>query len=126
MEKIVQELRKIVPFKDNTSEGDVVLIAMEKPKALVYAIVTKVERDEAKKGGEWWSLTMQVLSVPPQETTWILREPQFTGKEIFTMGNEGRFMQAVNLKSPVVEPKSPANKSPKEISKSKTTLRLVK
>jgi hypothetical protein len=126
MEKIVQELRKIVPFKDNTSEGDVVLIAMEKPKALVYAIVTKVERDEAKKGGEWWSLTMQVLSVPPQETTWILREPQFTGKEIFTMGNEGRFMQAINLKSPVVEPKSPANKSPKSVSKPKTTLRLVK
>ena len=49
MENLVTELKSVVPFKDSTSEGDVVLIAIENPKSVVYALVTNIERDEEKK-----------------------------------------------------------------------------
>ncbi len=125
MEEIVEELRKIVSFKESTSEGDVVLIAIENPKSVVYALVTNIERDESKKG-EWWHLSMHILSVPPQEATWTLREPQFTGKEVFSMGNEGRFMQAIDLNFPAPEKIIPTQDSKNKSPKKKTTLRLVK
>jgi len=130
MEEIVKELRRMVPFKDTTVEGDLVLIAIEEPKSVVYAIITDISRDESKKS-EWWLVTMQILSVPPQQVTWTLREPQFTGAEIFTMGDEGRFIQAVNLPSsgPVgTVPPKPAKKSLKSITKKEkiSPLRRIK
>ncbi len=96
MEEIVKELKQIVPFKETTTVGDLLLIAIENPKSVVYAIVTEISRDDSKRQ-EWWHVTMHILSVPPQKVTWTLREAQFTGKEIFTMGDEGRFIQAVEL-----------------------------
>lgn len=125
MEKIVRELKKVVPFKDSTAEGDIVLIAIENPKSVVYGLVTKIERDETKRD-EWWRLTMHILSVPPQETTWTLREPQFTGKEIFTMGNEGRFIQAVDLGGAEPEKRRLGKSSSGKKSERKTALRVVK
>jgi len=119
MEEIVKELRRIVSFKDTTVAGDLVLIAIEEPKSVVYAIVSEIIRDDSKKE-EWWLVTMQILSVPPQQVTWTLREAQFTGAEIFTMGDEGRFIQAVNLHNsgPVGSvPPKPAKKRPKSIAK---------
>jgi hypothetical protein len=125
MEEMVKELKKIVSFKDNTSEGDIVLIAIENPKSVVYALVTHIERDEQKKE-EWWHLTMHILGVPPQKVTWTLREAQFTGKDIFTMGNEGRFMQAIELNSPTPGGKIRETKNNRKPPKKKTALRVVK
>jgi hypothetical protein len=118
MKKLIEELRKEVRFKQTTEVGDLVLLAAEQPQMLVYALVTGIERDTGRRD-EWWHLHMQVLTVPPQPLTWTLREPQFTGREIFTMGGEERFVQAVDFQLP---PK-PAPGPPAE---KKTGLRLVK
>jgi hypothetical protein len=63
---------------------------------------------------------MQVLSVPPQPLTWTLRVEQFTGREIFTMGGELRFVKAVHFDAARVEPTSPP------VADKKSGLRLVK
>ena len=96
MEEIVRELKKVVNFKDSTRVGDVVLVAIENPRSVFYAVVTGITRDENKRD-EWWHVAMSILSVPPQEVVWTLREAQFTGREIFTMANDGRFMKAVDF-----------------------------
>lgn len=96
MESLVQELKKVVKFKKDTAPGDVVLVVIEQSKSVFYAMVSDIVRDDSRRD-EWWNVTLQVLSVPPQEVVWTLREPQFTGQEIFTMAGDGRFMQAVDL-----------------------------
>jgi hypothetical protein len=127
MEDIVKELKQIVPFKETTAIGDHVLIAIENPKSVVYAIVNDICRDDSKKQ-EWWHLTMQILSVPPQKVTWTLRETQFTGKEIFTMGDEGRFIQAVELEETAPVKEVPVKQNKKKPSKKAkiSPLRVVK
>ena len=87
MEKLVAELKQVVPFKDSTDIGDLVLIVAKEPQMLVYALVTDISRDTSRKD-EWWNLSLTFLTVPPQETTWTLRTAQMTGMEVFTMGGE--------------------------------------
>lgn len=96
LQELVTELKKHVVFKENTGPGDLVLIAAENPRMLVYARVDAIEPDTGRKDS-WWHVTLQLLTVPPQLIVWTLREPQFTGREIFTMGGDQRFMQAVQL-----------------------------
>jgi len=96
MEKLVRELKKNIQFKDTTAPGDIVLVMVEEPQALFYALVVDIERDTAKKD-EWWHVHLSILSIPPQPVVWTLREPQFTGREIFSMGGVGRFIQAVDF-----------------------------
>ncbi len=96
MEKLVKELKAVIPFKDTTECGDVLILAAKNPQMLVYAYVTGIERDTSRKD-EWWHVEMQILSFPPQQITWTLRTPQMTGMEIFTMGGEERFVKAVLL-----------------------------
>ena len=99
MESMVQELKKIITFKKTTTTGDLVLVAVEKSKSVFYALVTDIVSDDSRRD-EWWNLTLQILSVPPQQVIWTLREVQFTGQEVFTMGGDGRFMQAVDFSHP--------------------------
>lgn len=96
MEKFVEELRKAVCFKKSTEVGDLVLVVIDKPRSLLYARVKDFERDHTRRE-EWWHLTLQLLTVPPQEVQWTLRRAQFSGQEIFTMGGDKRFIQAVDL-----------------------------
>ncbi len=96
MEKLVEELKKNMPFKDTTGPGDIVVVMVEEPQSLFYALVTEIERDPAKKD-EWWHVHLNILSFPPQPVVWTLREPQFTGREVFSMGGVGRFIQAVDF-----------------------------
>ncbi|MCG2822200.1 MAG: hypothetical protein ACYC0O_13765 [Desulfurivibrionaceae bacterium] len=93
IEKIVADLRNIFVFKESTQVGDIVLIVAEK---IMYALVTGIERDYAKKE-EWWQVSLQLLTIPPQKTVWTLRTPQFTGQEIFTLGGEERFIKAIDF-----------------------------
>ena len=113
MEELIKELKKIVPFKDTTEAGDLVLLVAKEPQMLVYAMVTGIEADHSRKD-EWWQVQMQVLSVPPHALTWTLRLPQFTGQEIFTMGGEERFVQAVDFEAvkPMPAPPDPTKKKP--------------
>ncbi len=96
MEQLVAELKKILPFKETTEVGDVVLIAAKEPQMLAYAMVSDIVRDDSRKD-EWWQVTLQILGVPLQQVTWALRTPQFTGQETFTMGGEGRFIKAIRF-----------------------------
>lgn len=123
METMVQELKKIISFKDGTVPGDLILVAIERNKSVFYALVTDIVRDESRRD-EWWHVTMQVLGVPPQEVVWTLREPQFTGKEIFTMEGDGRFMKAVDFA--VKAPPAPASAPGVSVKKPRPTLRRVK
>ena len=125
MEQMVAELQKILPLKTTTVEGDIVIIASKNPEMLVYGRVGAIERDTTRKD-EWWHVTLYLLSVPMQKVVWTLRTPQFSG-EIFTMGGDARFIQAVffgekkDSTSPASSPKSPSkNQSPP------SGLRLVK
>lgn len=115
MQKLVDELKKMVPFKDTTDTGDIVLIASKEPQMLVYAQVTDIERDTSRPD-EWWHLHFSMLTIPLQQLTWTLRTAQMTGQEIFTMGGEERFVKAVNVedKSILLQP-APA-KAKKKIS----------
>ena len=99
MEQLVAELKKILPLQGTTVEGDIVVVAAKKPQMLVYARVGTILRDESRKA-EWWHVTLHLLTIPLQTVTWTLRTPQFTGQEIFTMGGEGRFIQAVHFAAP--------------------------
>lgn len=96
MEKIIEELKQIIRFKDTTYVGDVILIVIEKPQTMMYGVVTDFSRDESKVD-EWWHVTMKILGIPLQEMVWTLRTSQFTGMEIFTMGGEKRFVKALDL-----------------------------
>ena len=96
MKELVNEIKKIVPLKSTTNEGDIILVAAKQPQMLFYASVTKIERDTTRRD-EWWHLHFTILSVPLQQMTWTLRTEQMTGQEIFTMGGEERFVQAVKL-----------------------------
>ena len=97
MEKIVKELKSIFTFKDTTEVGDIVLVVAEEPQMILYALVMGIEPDLSKKD-EWWQVSLQFLSLPPQHTAWTLRTPQFTGQEIFTMAGKKKFIQAVSFK----------------------------
>ncbi len=121
MEKIVADLKKLVPFKDTLEAGDIVLVAAKKPQMLVYALVSDIIRDDTKRD-EWWQVHMVILSLPPRKVSWILRTPQMTGMETFTMDGEARFMKAVDLsrKAPQAGPQK------QKKSKEKSTLRRVK
>jgi hypothetical protein len=121
MEKIVKDLKKLVPFKETLEAGDIVLIAAKKPQMLVYGMVSDVVRDDAKRD-EWWHVSMQILSLPPRKVTWILRTPQMTGQEIFTLDGEQRFMQAVDFGQPL--PRTGPEKQNANLKK--TALRRVK
>ena len=107
MEKLVEELRKSVSFKNSTEIGDIVLIAIDTPRSLLYARVRDFERDDSRRD-EWWHINLQLLTVPPQEVKWTLRREQFTGQEIFTMGGDKRFIQAVDLDG--IQPDAPGDK----------------
>ena len=96
MEQLVAELKKILPFKETTVPGDLVVVVAKNPQMLLYALVGDIKRDETRKD-EWWQVTLHLLSIPMQIVVWTLRTAQFTGQEIFTMGGEGRFIKAVRL-----------------------------
>ena len=99
MENLVEELKKVVRFKAETEAGDIVLVAIDTPRSLLYARVRGFERDDSRKD-EWWQVSLQLLTVPLQEVVWTLRREQFTGQEIFSMGGDKRFIQAVDLDGP--------------------------
>ncbi len=122
MEKIVEEIHKVFRLKGTTEEGDIVIIVTENPQTLTYALITGFEPDTAKVD-EWWHVTMQLLSVPPQKVTWTLRTVQFTGGEIFSMGGEKRYIKAVDFSGPDV-PRPTQKINPK--AGKKPALRVIK
>ncbi|MCW5211807.1 hypothetical protein VU04_02725 [Desulfobulbus sp. TB] len=133
MEKLVQELKKLLPLKETTDVGDIVLVVIEETEMVGYALITGIEPDNTRKD-EWWEVQMQLLSVPLQPLVWTLRTEQFTGQENFTMGGKGRFIQAVHVQNatdmdmgrPEAVPSSKSEERSVENSAKKGGLRLIK
>ncbi|MCK4838374.1 MAG: hypothetical protein KAS94_06190 [Desulfobulbaceae bacterium] len=123
MENLVEELRKVVSFKNSTEIGDIVLIAIDTPRSLLYARVKDFERDDSRRD-EWWHISLQLLTVPPQEVKWTLRLAQFTGQETFTMGGDQRFIQAVDLNG--IQPDVPDDAPGDKDKQAKPKLQLLK
>lgn len=118
MQKIVDELQKILPTKNITDIGDIVVIASKEPQMLLYAHVDDIERDTSRKD-EWWHVHMSILSLPLQKVTWTLRTEQISGQEIFTMGGEERFVQAVDFGRPALKKSTSKSKEKKKITQIK-------
>lgn len=121
MQNLVDELKKILPLKDTTDIGDIVVIAAKEPQMLLYAHVDDIERDTGRKD-EWWHVKMSMLSIPLQKVTWTLRTEQISGQEIFTMGGEERFIQAVDFSREDISKEKVVKKKEKKI----TQLKRVK
>ncbi|OGQ86085.1 MAG: hypothetical protein A2512_08770 [Deltaproteobacteria bacterium RIFOXYD12_FULL_56_24] len=122
IEKIVTDLKTMVNFKETTQVGDIVLIVAEQ---IVYALVAGIEKDYTRKD-EWWQVSMQLLTIPPQQIVWTLRTPQFTGQEIFTMGGEPRFVKAIDFGGGgTARPKKEADRITLE-QKKKSFLKVIK
>lgn len=122
MQKIVEELKRVVVFKDTTDVGDIVLIASKEPQMLIYARVSEIERDTSRRD-EWWHVHLTMLTIPLQEMTWTLRTEQMTGQEIFTMGGEERFVKAVAFEATQQPSTKPV---PNTVKKKKSGLTRVK
>lgn len=112
MQKIVDELKKVLPLKDTSNIGDIIVIASKEPQMLLYAHIDDIERDTSRKD-EWWHVQMSVMSIPLQKMTWTLRTEQLSGQEIFTMGGEERFIQAVDFTKSAEQKPSPVKKEKK-------------
>ena len=125
MENLVEELKKVVRFKGETEVGDIVLVVVDTPRSLLYARVRGFERDDSRKD-EWWHVSMQLLTVPLQEVIWTLRPEQFTGQEIFTMGGDKRFIQAVDLDAPPANNPDDNNGDKVRDKKDKPRLQVIK
>ena len=72
-------------------EGDVILVYHE-DSPTVFARIETIEPD-VKKG--WYQITLQLLTIPIQVVTWILRDEYLNGAP-FTMG--GRAMRLEEVK----------------------------
>ena len=125
MDNFVEELKKVVRFKGETEEGDIVLVVIDTPRSLLYARVRGFERDDSRKD-EWWHVSLQLLTVPIQEVVWTLRREQFTGQEIFSMGGDKRFIQAVDLGLPPDKKTGNDDADKVQASKEKPRLQVIK
>ncbi len=73
-----------------TREGDVVLVYYD-DKPAVYARIENIEPDIKK---DWYQVTLQLLTLPSQIVTWILRASYIDG-ERFTMGGKAMHLEKV-------------------------------
>lgn len=71
-------------------EGDIVLVYYEDQPA-VYARIEAIEPDIKK---DWYQVTFQLLTIPAQMVTWILRESYIEGAP-FTMGGRAMHLEEV-------------------------------
>jgi hypothetical protein len=71
-------------------EGDLVMIYQE-DHPIAFARIEFIEPDIKK---DWYQVTLQVLSIPVQEITWILRWSYVQG-EPYTMGGKPMRLEKV-------------------------------
>jgi hypothetical protein len=71
-------------------EGDLVLVYYQDQPA-VYGRIEYIEPDIKK---DWYQVTLQLLTIPAQTVTWILRESYINGAP-FTMGGKAMHLEEV-------------------------------
>jgi len=102
-EDIEKKVVSTIKFKEGLDIGDIVIIIIK--EVPVYGKIIDIVPDKIKKGG-WWHITFYLLVLPLTKMTWILRDAQMTGKEVFTINGEKRFFAPVNFEdSKRFEPK---------------------
>ncbi|HDZ24724.1 MAG TPA: hypothetical protein ENH70_09340 [Desulfobacteraceae bacterium] len=72
------------------SEGDLVLVYYQDQPA-VYARIEYIDPDIKK---DWYQVTLQLLTIPSQTVTWILRASYIDGAP-FTMGGKAMHLEEV-------------------------------
>jgi hypothetical protein len=100
-EALLEELTTKTKTKDETLEGDVILIVKEitpDQTAADYAQVVSFTHDPTKRD-EWWHVKLLFLAFPLMSAVFTLQTPHFTGKETFTMGGKKVFIKAVDPKA---------------------------
>jgi hypothetical protein len=126
MDELIKELKQLLTLKNTTAEGDIVILASVDPKMLVYALVLAIEPDPQRKRS-WWNVTMEVLTLPPRKVVWTLREPQFTGQEVFTFDGAEHFMKAVRFDDEPAAPQPPpGNNHTDEREMPRSKFRIIK
>jgi hypothetical protein len=73
-----------------TREGDLVLVYYDDQPA-VYARIEDIAPDIKK---DWYQVTFQLLTIPSQKVTWILRASYIDGAP-FTMGGKAMHLEEV-------------------------------
>ena len=73
-----------------TREGDLVLVYYQE-QPTVYARIEYIEPDFKK---DWYQVTLQLLTIPSQVVTWILRGSYISGAP-FTMGGKAMHLEKV-------------------------------
>jgi hypothetical protein len=71
-------------------EGDLVLVYYQ-DQPTVYARIEYIEPDIKK---DWYQVTLQLLTIPSQTVTWILRDSYINGSP-FTMGGKPMHLEEV-------------------------------
>ena len=118
LDKVLENLKKNIKFKDDTNIGDTILIGMK--SGLFFGIVQEIENN-VKKG--WWDVSFKLLVMPPIDVTWTLRTSQMTG-EIFTIDSEEQFVIAIDTQR--TKKRSQKKRAPKKKPIKKGKLTLVK
>ena len=78
-------------------EGDIVLLYF-KDQPTMFARIEFIEPDIKK---DWYQVTLQLLTIPSQVVTWILREEYING-ESFTMGGNPMKLEKIKPLSPSI------------------------
>jgi hypothetical protein len=102
VEKIIEIFSQKMRFKPETHEKDIVVVIMEMQQNVTvvdYAQVQGFSRDLSKRD-EWWNVFLTFLNFPLTHATYILQEPHYTGKELFTMEGKKVFIKAVDTAKP--------------------------
>jgi hypothetical protein len=77
------------------AEGDIVLIHYQ-DEPTMYARIESIDPDVKK---DWYQVGLLLLTIPPQNVTWILREEYINGAP-FTMGGNSMMLEEVKRTSP--------------------------
>jgi len=118
-QKYTDELKKTIPFKDKIDINDIIIFVL--PDIFTYGIVKDIVRDKMKKG-DWWLITFITFTIPLKKIVLILRTPQMTGLETFTIDGKYRFFAPVDLDVFLNKETEEIIKNQPKVTKTKLTL----
>ncbi|MDR2612776.1 MAG: hypothetical protein LBG06_08115 [Deltaproteobacteria bacterium] len=100
-DKFVDDLKAQFSLKDDTLEGDLLVVAREiaaEQTMIDFAHVAGFTADPTKRA-EWWHVRLLFLSFPLINVVFTLQTPHFTGREIFLMGGKKVFIKALDTRA---------------------------
>lgn len=89
---ILKEVVDKMPFKDITEEKDVILLILE--NTMLWAVVARIGSENEEGIRE---VIVKLLSIPPLEMRFHLKDNQLDGRESFIIENNNAFIKAVDF-----------------------------